>query len=67
MTRPAGDEDDAGEAALDDTLAATFPASDPLSTDPNPGHAEEHVRNSEDEEPSAAEPRQEHEPGGKTS
>ena len=43
------DEEDAGEAALDETLAATFPASDPLSTDPNPGHPDEHVRSSEEE------------------
>jgi hypothetical protein len=33
------DEDDeriVREAALDETLAQSFPASDPLSTDPNP-------------------------------
>jgi len=56
MTRPARDEKDKdpGEAALDDTLAATFPASDPLSSDPNPGHLNENerVRNSDEEDPS---------------
>jgi hypothetical protein len=41
------EEEDPGEAALDDTIAATFPASDPLSTDPNPGHPGEQVKNSE--------------------
>ncbi len=31
------DEDRAGrERTLDETIAATFPASDPLSTDPDP-------------------------------
>jgi hypothetical protein len=49
MTTPKRNEDDAGEAALDETLAATFPASDPLSSDPNPGHPDERARNSEDE------------------
>jgi hypothetical protein len=28
------------EAALDETIAASFPASDPLSTDPNPDNDE---------------------------
>lgn len=31
-----GEQDEARERALDDTLAETFPASDPLSTDPDP-------------------------------
>jgi hypothetical protein len=44
MTRPKQDKPDAiREAALDETLAATFPASDPLSTDPNPAAADEPV------------------------
>jgi hypothetical protein len=48
MTKPSRDEERADrDAALDETLAATFPASDPLSSDPNPAHAEERVRNSE--------------------
>lgn len=32
--------DDARERGLDETLAETFPASDPLSTDPDPAVAD---------------------------
>lgn len=35
------------EAALDETLADTFPASDPLSSDPNPEADEPASQNSE--------------------
>jgi hypothetical protein len=38
------------DAGLDETLAATFPASDPLSTDPNPSHPDEGVGNMERDE-----------------
>jgi hypothetical protein len=49
MSRPNRDKADAiREAALDETLAATFPASDPLSTDPNPGPGDEPVRHDDD-------------------
>jgi hypothetical protein len=38
------------EAALDDTIEATFPASDPLSSDPNPDDESAPARHpSEDE------------------
>jgi hypothetical protein len=48
MTTPSRDEERADrDAALDETLAATFPASDPLSSDPNPAHPNEQVRNAE--------------------
>lgn len=38
-------QDQARERGLDETLAETFPASDPLSTDPDPEVAEDEVRN----------------------
>lgn len=38
--RTAAEEREVREAALDETIAASFPASDPLSTDPNPDSPE---------------------------
>ena len=49
MSKPNRDKVDAiRDAALDETLAATFPASDPLSTDPNPGPSDEQIRHDDD-------------------
>jgi len=49
MSTPLRDRADAlREDALDETLAATFPASDPLSTDPNPGPSNEPVGHDDD-------------------
>ena len=40
-TRNIRGRDEARERGLDETLAETFPASDPLSTDPDPAMAED--------------------------
>jgi hypothetical protein len=60
------DQEDPKEAALDDTLAATFPASDPLSSDPNPGRADTRIRNAE-EETSLRKPAERRDSGDRTS
>ena len=36
LNKDVGEETEARERALDETIAGTFPASDPLSSDPNP-------------------------------
>ena len=61
MKKRSRDNDEADrDKALDDTLAATFPASDPLSTDPNPRRPDEdgrianrNERGASDEKPDA--------------
>jgi hypothetical protein len=39
-----GEAREAREKALDETLAETFPASDPLSSNPDPGPADEQTK-----------------------
>ena len=41
LNKDLGEEKEARERALDETIAGTFPASDPLSSDPNPVPNEE--------------------------
>ena len=53
MSTPTEDKVDAvRDAALDETLAATFPASDPLSTNPNPGPSDEPIGDGGEQAPS---------------
>jgi hypothetical protein len=55
MSKRSRDEDRADrDAGLDETLAATFPASDPLSTDPDPAHTGDHARNAGPDESGAS-------------